>query len=38
MENKLKQDLDKTYNLIESWLDMNEIKRRIKKFSNTIVI
>jgi hypothetical protein len=38
MEKRLKQDLDKTYNLIESWLDINEVKRRIKKFSNIIVI
>jgi DNA phosphorothioation-dependent restriction protein DptG len=38
MENRLKQDLEKTYNLIESWLDMNEAREKIKKFSNIIII
>jgi len=40
MEDKkiLKIDLEKTYNLIESWLDMKEVRFRISKFSNIIVV
>jgi hypothetical protein len=46
MEKRLKQDLENIYNLIESQLDTNkvreewldEVRERIKKFSNFIVI
>lgn len=40
MEDKkrLKQNLEKTYNLIESWLDIKEVRLKISKFSNIIVV
>jgi hypothetical protein len=38
MDNRLKRDLEKTYNLIESWLDLKEIREKISKFSNLIII
>jgi DNA-binding transcriptional regulator GbsR (MarR family) len=46
MEKRLQQDLENIYNLIESQLDTNkvredwldEVREKIKKFSNFIVI